>query len=293
MSPMTSDISPPNRLGRGLDVYLRDINATALLSREDERALSTQIAAGDRVARDHLVRANLRLVVSIARGAHSGGLSIEDMIAEGNLGLMRAVEGFDGDMDVRFSTYSSYWIKQAIRGAVINQGQLIRTPKYVVSLLAKWRKVTASLSEGLGREPTPEEVGKALELSQKQLGIAIQALHVKKVMCSPEPSNEGQNGLRDVPGDRGRDAADLLSDTDDLDTVFRGLDGLDERKATVIRMRFGLDERAPMTLEDVGEQLGLTHERIRQLEKEALQQLRKVARFERTSDSLPNQFAHE
>jgi RNA polymerase primary sigma factor len=290
---MTPDIIPFKPPAKGLDVYLKDIKATALLSREDKRALSGQIADGDRLARDHMVRANLRLVVSIARRARGGGLSMEDMIAEGNLGLMRAVEGFDGDMDVRFSTYASYWIKQAIRGAVINQAHLIRTPKYLVSLLTKWRKATTSLSDGLGREPTPEEVGKELGLSQKQLGIATQALHVKKVMCSPQPLNEDKNGLDNLPGKRRQDSADLLSDTEDLERVFRGLDGLDERKATVIRMRFGLGQHAPMTQDAVGEQLGLNRERIRQLEKEALQQLRRVARFERSSDSRPNRFVHE
>src|SRR5579871_5007667 len=121
-----------------LEVYLRDINETPLLSADEERELAERVAMGDPNAREHMVKANLRLVVNIARGYLGKGLSLEDLIEEGNLGLMRAVEGFDGSMDVRFSTYASYWIKQSIRRAIMNQGDPMRLPAYMFSLLAKW-----------------------------------------------------------------------------------------------------------------------------------------------------------
>src|SRR6201982_1527587 len=150
-----------------LQIYLHDINNTPLLSAEEERELAERVAAGDPYAREHMVKANLRLVVNIARGYLGKGLSLEDLIEEGNLGLMRAVEGFDGMMNARFSTYASYWIKQSIRRAVMNTGKPIRLPAYMVSLLSKWRRATAVLSDRMGRAPTHEEVGKALRLSKK------------------------------------------------------------------------------------------------------------------------------
>jgi RNA polymerase primary sigma factor len=276
---MKTETFPCNGSTAGLQTYLHDINATPLLSRENEHVLAGRIAAGDLAARDHLVRANLRLVVNIARGYTGRGLSLEDLIAEGNLGLMRAVEGFDGDLDIRFSTYASFWIKQSMRRAAVNQGKLIRMPAYVVSLMAKWWRATAVLSERMGREPAPAEVGKALRLSPKRLRIVTQAIHVKTLMNSPEPlnGNENEKGLGHLLEGRSRDAANLLDEADSLDRIFRGLDQLDERKAAVIRMRFGLGTCDPMTLKDVGEQLGLTRERVRQLQNEALQQLRNVA----------------
>ena len=160
-----------------LQIYLQDINDTPLLSADEERELADRVAAGDPYAREHMVKANLRLVVNIARGYLGKGLNLEDLIEEGNLGLMRAVEGFDGMMETRFSTYASYWIKQSIRRSVMNNGKPIRLPAYMVSLLSKWRRATAVLTDRLGRAPTPEEVGKALKLSKKKIGIVSKAMH--------------------------------------------------------------------------------------------------------------------
>src|SRR6478609_5286035 len=161
-----------------LQIYLHDINNTPLLSAQEERDLAAQVAMGDPYARDHMVKANLRLVVNIARGYLGKGLCLEDLIEEGNLGLMRAVEGFDGMMDTRFSTYASYWIKQSIRRAVMNNGKPIRLPAYMVTLLSKWKRVTIVLAEGLGRPPSPDEVGKALRLSKRKIGIVNKAIQV-------------------------------------------------------------------------------------------------------------------
>src|SRR6187399_241029 len=161
-----------------LETYLREINETALLTAADERELAHLIAVGDVRARDRMVRANLRLVVNIARGYTGKGLSLQDLIEEGNLGLLRAVEGFDPAMGTRFSTYASYWIKQSIKRALINTAKTIRIPAYMVELLSKWRRASARLTEELGRSPTPEEVARVLGLPRKKLSIIKKAIHI-------------------------------------------------------------------------------------------------------------------
>ena len=149
-----------------LETYLRDINQTTLLTAEQEKRLAEAIARGDAAARDHMIRANLRLVVNIARGYANRGLQLSDLIEEGNLGLLRAVEGFDPKVGTRFSTYASYWIKQSIKRALINSGKTIRIPAYMVELLSKWRRAAARLSETLGRTPSHEEIARMLGLAR-------------------------------------------------------------------------------------------------------------------------------
>jgi RNA polymerase primary sigma factor len=257
-----------------LQIYLHDINSTPLLSAQEERELAELVAIGDPLAREHMVKANLRLVVNIARGYLGKGLNLEDLIEEGNLGLMRAVEGFDGMMDTRFSTYASYWIKQSIRRAVMNNGKPIRLPAYMVSLLSKWRRATAVLTERMGRAPTHDEVGKALRLSKKKIGIVAKAIRVNNHTPHSENSDDDGPALDNVlTDDRSKGAESQLIEADDLDRIFMHLDLLEDREATVIRMRFGLESYQPMTLREVGENLGLTRERVRQLESQALQKL--------------------
>src|SRR5688500_9596800 len=161
-----------------LETYLREINETPLLSAKEERELATLIGQGDVRARDRMVRANLRLVVNIARGYAGKGLSLQDLIEEGNLGLLRAVEGFDPAVGTRFSTYASYWIKQSIKRALINSAKTIRIPAYMVELLSKWRRATARLTEELGRTPTPEEIARVLGLQKKKLPIIKKAIRI-------------------------------------------------------------------------------------------------------------------
>jgi RNA polymerase primary sigma factor len=257
-----------------LQIYLHDINNTPLLSAGEERELAERVAKGDPCAREHMVKANLRLVVNIARGYLGKGLNLEDLIEEGNLGLMRAVEGFDGLMETRFSTYASYWIKQSIRRAVMNNGKPIRLPAYMVSLLSKWRRATAVLTDRLGRAPTHEEVGKALRLSKKKMGIVAKAIRVNNLTPHSENLEEEGPALDDVlTDDRNKGPETQLIEADDLDRIFEHLGSLEDREATVIRMRFGLESYSPMTLREVGENLGLTRERVRQLESQALQKL--------------------
>src|SRR5436190_11002791 len=197
--------SPKRRLSNAvqtpLETYLREINETALLTAQDEKDLSRRISAGDHAARDRMVRANLRLVVNISRGYSGKGLPLQDLIEEGNLGLLRAVEGFDPEMGTRFSTYASYWIKQSIKRALINCGKTIRIPAYMVELLSKWRKATAKLSDTLGRTPTAEEVARELELPAKKLRIVKKAIQLYN--SSPHTQDDSSWSMGElVPDER-------------------------------------------------------------------------------------------
>ncbi len=174
-----------------LETYLREINETALLTADEEKELAYLIAEGDVAARDRMVRANLRLVVNIARGYTGKGLPLQDLIEEGNLGVLRAVEGFDPTMDTRFSTYASYWIKQSIKRSLVNCAKTIRIPAYMVELLSKWRKASALLSDQLNRTPTAEEVAAELGLPKKKLGIIKKAIQLYNT--TPQ-SDDDENG---------------------------------------------------------------------------------------------------
>lgn len=258
-----------------LETYLREINETALLTAEEEKELANSIAMGDINARDRMVRANLRLVVNIARAYTNKGLPIQDLIEEGNLGLLRAVEGFDPDMNTRFSTYASYWIKQSIKRALINSAKTIRIPAYMVELLSKWRRATAKLDAELGRAPTQEEVAKELGLPKKKLSIVKTAIQLYNMTPQTE-EEDGSWTMNDMVADqRAKGPDEELLDTDNLKHVYRMLDTMDPREATILRMRFGLDDAEPRTLKEIGESMGLTRERVRQIEGEALRRLAK------------------
>jgi RNA polymerase primary sigma factor len=263
----------PDVVQSPLETYLREINETALLTADQEKDLARKIGEGSTEARDQMVRANLRLVVNIARGYTGKGLALQDLIEEGNLGLLRAVEGFDPTMNTRFSTYASYWIKQSIKRALVNTAKTIRIPAYMVELLAKWRRATNKLNDELGRPPTHEEVAKYMGLPKKKLNIIKKAIRVYNAAPQSDQGEQGWSIDEMLMDSRSKTPDTEMVETDDLKHVMVLLDKMDKREATVLRMRFGLDDEEPKTLKEIGECLGLTRERVRQIESEALAKL--------------------
>jgi RNA polymerase primary sigma factor len=256
-----------------LETYLREINETALLTADEEKELARAIGEGSTEARERMVRANLRLVVNIARGYTGKGLALQDLIEEGNLGLLRAVEGFDPSMNTRFSTYASYWIKQSIKRALVNTAKTIRIPAYMVELLAKWRRATNKLNDELGRPPTHEEIAKFLGLPKKKLAIIKKAIRVYNAAPQSDQTEAGWSIDEMLMDSRSKTPDTEMVETDDLKHVLILLEKMDKREATVLRMRFGLNDEEPKTLKEIGECLGLTRERVRQIESEALAKL--------------------
>lgn len=256
-----------------LETYLREINETPLLSAEEEGELAGRIAQGDVMARDQMVRANLRLVVNISRGYTGKGLGLQDLIEEGNLGLLRAVEGFDPVHGTRFSTYASYWIKQSIKRALINSAKTIRIPAYMVELLSKWRRATARLNEELGRTPTNEEVARVLGLPKKKLPIICKAIKINNSTPQSDQSESGWSLGDMVMDERLKSPDEEMLDHDILKHAMGLLEDLEDRDSMVLKLRFGLGGAEPMTLKEIGAELGLTRERVRQIETEALRRL--------------------
>jgi RNA polymerase primary sigma factor len=256
-----------------LTVYLQEISRTPLLTPAQERQLTARVRDGDAQARDHLVRANLRLVVCIARRYAGRGLGLPDLIAEGNLGLLRAVEAFDPSVEIPFGAYASYWIHQAIRRALVNTARAIRLPAYLEQLLAEWRRAATRLRKELGREPTEDEVAAQLRLPRRRLALVKRAVRIDQGLPQTGRAT-GATVLEDLLADeanRGPDAGLVLQE--EVRRVLGQLERLQPRQATVLRLRFGLGGEGPLTLQRVGERLGLTRERVRQLERDALCEL--------------------
>lgn len=259
-----------------LKIYLREISKTPLLTIFEENDLAERIKAGDQVARDHMIRANLRLVVKIA-GDYSGyGVSTSDLISEGNIGLMHAVERFDPEKGGKFSTYGSWWIKQAVKRSLANQSKTVRLPIHMVDKIARMRRIASLLAEALGREPTDDELAAELGLPRQKIAMLKQA--ALRPTSLDAPVNDGEaTEYGDIIGDESAmNPLETLTEKNLHGQIEDLLSVLDERERRIIDGRFGLDGLKPMLLEDVGREFGVSRERIRQLQNSALAKMRKA-----------------
>lgn len=252
--------------------YLEEINRTQLLQADEEHVLASRVCNQDLEARDQLVRANLRLVVFIAREFRNRGLSLEDLIQEGNLGLIRAAEGFDPNMGTRVSTYASHWIRQAMQRALDNMVLPIRVPSYAIDLVTKWRRTVTQLTDENRRTPSREEVAATLNLSKRQTAV------IEKALCvyhgNAVRQKESYESVEENLQDPGNSAETEACATEEIGQMIGLIDSLCVREAKILRLRFGLSGEDPLNLSQIGLRLGLTRERVRQLETLALQKLR-------------------
>lgn len=259
----------------GLGWYLDRIKATPLLTADQEKQLARRVREhSDPIARERMIHSNLRLVVKIAKEYTNPGMTLGDLVAEGNLGLMRAVEEFDPDAGVRFSTYAAWWIKQAVKRAMINAGQPIHIPAYLVKLITKWRRAARELEAELGRPPTVQEMAATLKISQKKAGIIQQGLAA--VSAPSQMGAEETQALSEILASDEELAPDrALLDASVGPMVAKLLKHLEPRERRILELRFGMDghEGPQRTFKEIGEIIGLTRERVRQLEKKALAEL--------------------
>jgi len=261
-----------------LDQYLRDISAYSLITREQEAALAVRIRAGDDEALNELVRANLRFVVSVAKKYQNQGVNLSDLINEGNLGLIRAARRFDETKGIKFISYAVWWIRQAILQALAEQSRIVRVPLNRAGDLHRIGKRAAALVQELGREPTHEEIAEGMDLTEEEVSRTMAISHTHLSLDAPLTPGE-DNSLIDHLADSGRMLPDEeMFEKALIETVHNSLLILKAREARVLRMYFGLAGDEPMTLEDIGEVLGVTRERVRQIKDRALMKLRHNSR---------------
>lgn len=256
-------------------LYVREVGQTKLLTPMEEKDLARRIKKGDAAAREQMIKANLRLVVKIARDYEGLGVPLLDLISEGNIGLMKGVDRFDPDKGAKFSTYGAFWIKQAIRRALDNQAKTIRLPSHVVERLGVLQRAATKLSEELGREPSDEELAAETGLNERKVKQYRRASAAPASLDAPIGDESDSNRIADIVADeKATLPSDDLSAHMDLDLMQELLGGLNEREVTILRRRYGLDGEQEKTLEEIGVDYGLTRERIRQIENAALKKLR-------------------
>lgn len=274
------------RINDPVRMYLKEIGRTPLLSADEEVELALRIEQGDQEAKQRLAEANLRLVVSIAKRYVGRGMHLLDLIQEGNMGLMKAVEKFDYQKGFKFSTYATWWIRQAITRAIADQARTIRIPVHMVETINKLIRIQRQLLQDLGREPTPEEIGAEMELTPDKvreiLKIAQEPVSLETPIGEEDDSHLG-DFIEDFEATSPADHAAYELLKEQLESV---LDTLTDREENVLRLRFGLDDGRTRTLEEVGKVFGVTRERIRQIEAKALRKLRHPSRSKQLKDFL-------
>lgn len=259
---------------RCLEAYLREIDEVPLLSAAEEIELGRKVQEGNADAREHMIRANLRLVVSVAKRFRNRGLTLPDLIAEGNIGLLKGVEKFNPEAGFRLSTYATWWIQQTIRRALINSVKTVRVPSYMVEILTKWNRVSSEMTVDLGHNPSPMEVAEQIGISAKNTKVVQQTLRGMEA-----PPTLGSEGIHAIPGqhrEHNRDRKtpeEIVMHEDALKTLRDILELIDPLEAAVLRMRYGLDNDQPATLETVSKKLGISRERVRQIERHTLRKL--------------------
>lgn len=259
-----------------IKLYLKEIQKTKLLTAEEERSLARRIASGDMAARDHMIESNLRLVVKIAKRYMNRGLPFLDLIEEGNMGLIKAVERFKLSKECRFSTYATWWIRQSIERALVNQSRTIRLPVHVSDDINKFIKISRELVHRFNREPHVDEISEAMGVEPAYIRRLM--VLVKKTYSIEHPMGENRDySLIDTIEDtNANDPSVFLEDLDKFSHIREWLESLAENEREILVLRFGLEDREPQTLDTIGQKFGVTRERIRQIEAKSLDKLRKI-----------------
>jgi RNA polymerase primary sigma factor len=260
-----------------LEEYLHDIDESPLLSIDEEIDLARRINLNnDAEAREKLAKSNLRLVVNIAKKFANRGLPLSDLIEEGNLGLLRAIDSYDLGHGVRFSTYAAWWIKQSIKKALQTTAQPIHVPGYMVELIQQWRKACSDLQNKLGRDPRIEEIAKELQLPLKKAKIVSEIAETISAGFAGDSLDENQTLGDTIEDVRLSESQEALLNFEEMKKAVHLLDSLEGREAQVLTMHFGLDGSEPLTLKEIGKKLGLTRERVRQIQRDALRRLNEL-----------------
>jgi len=274
-----------------LQLYFRQINGVPLLTADEEKQLGWRVINdNDDEAKQRMIKANLRLVIAISKHYANRGVPLADLIEEGNLGLIRAVDGFDPAVGTRFSTYAAWWIRQAIKRTLLGASQPIHVPAYMVELVGRLRECTRSLESRLHRPPTGQELANEMGLSMRKLAAIRRALKAFRVVSGRPRNADGEQSEfgETIADTRSAPPEEAIVREEQLRLVLRMLETIDDRDARVLRLRFGLEGQAPLTLKEIGREVGLTRERVRQIEVETLRRLQ-----QQLEDDAPTRFCGE